>query len=97
MNVFVDLLRAFLVDEVSNSFHYNNLLQKWHIFLQPSLVYVFLDAGSIIGQVKVTHYELERNFYLGPCPWGGELPISTIKTNKKKDKQTLLYLLLFIS
>jgi hypothetical protein len=94
--VLVDLLRAFLVDEVCNSFHYNNLLQKWHIFLQPSLVYVFLDAGIIIGQVKVTHNELDRNFYLGPCPWGGELPISATKTNKQKDLETLLFLLLFI-
>lgn len=82
INVFVDLIRSFLMDKVCNSFHYNDLLQKWHIFLEPTLVYVFLHAWSIIGQVKVTHNKLNRNFYLSPSPWGVEFPISAIKRNK---------------
>lgn len=90
INVFVDLIRAFLVDKVCNSFHYNDLLQKWHIFLEPTLVYVFLRAWSIIGQVKVTHNKLNRNFYLCPSPWGVEFPISAIKRNKNEKEKSVI-------
>lgn len=78
INVFVDLIRSFLVDKVSTSFHYNYFLQKWHVFLEPTLVYVFLGAWSVIGQVKVSNNEFCRYFYLAPCPRGGELPVSAM-------------------
>jgi hypothetical protein len=53
-----------LVDEVSYSFHHNNVLQIWHVFLEATVVYIFLHAWNTVDNVQVTHNELRRHFNL---------------------------------
>lgn len=43
-NVVANFIGLFLVDKMGNSFHYNHLFQKRHIFLEPTTVYEILGA-----------------------------------------------------
>ena len=76
MDVFIDLLRLLLIDEVSNSFHYNYFFQKWNVFLELPLIYIGLATYRIIGKVLVTHNELGRDCYLSSGPRRSEFPVS---------------------
>jgi hypothetical protein len=77
VDVFVDLISPFLMDEVPCPFNYYHILQKWHISLHPTFVNVISCARCIIGKVKITHYKLHWNFDLSTSPWSIELPVST--------------------
>jgi hypothetical protein len=62
--VCADLLSLFLVDKVSNSFHHNYVFQIWHVFLEATVVYIFLHAWNTVHDVQVAGNELRRHFYL---------------------------------
>ena len=59
-----DFFWFFLIDEVSSSFHYDHLLQKWHISIEATLVYVVFHVWEIVGYVLISHYELHRHLDL---------------------------------
>ena len=68
VNVFTDFLWLFLVEKVSYSFHYYYFLQQWYIFLEPTVVYIFLGSWDVIHKVQVAHDKLHWNFDLYPGP-----------------------------
>jgi hypothetical protein len=77
IDVFVDLISPFLMDEMTCPFNYNYILQKWHISFQPTFVNVIFGTRCIIGKIKITYNKLNWNFDLGTSPWSIELPVST--------------------
>ena len=87
--VCIDFLWPFLVDEVSHSLHYNQLLQKWHFSLEATVVYVFLDTRGIIRSVEVSHNKLDWYFYWYSSPWCQSLPASA--TMRGKENHPPLY------
>lgn len=64
VNVCIDFLWLFLVEEVSYSFHYNNFLQERNILFQTTIVYKFLYSREVIGNVQVAHNKLNWYFNL---------------------------------
>jgi hypothetical protein len=74
MDVCTDLLCLFLVDKVSNSFHHNHVSQIRHVFLEATVVYIFLDSLDIVDDVFVPHDELRWHFDLQSSPWRSQLP-----------------------
>lgn len=74
IDVSADFIGPLLVEEVTNTFHYYYILQKWNILLKPT-VYVFLGTKSVISKVQVTHNKLNRYFHLHPLPRCSELPV----------------------
>ena len=83
INVIVNLICLFHVDEVPNSFHYNYFLQKWYIFLEPAILDIFLNTRHMINQVLITHNELNWYFDFTTNPWCREFPVSVIKINRE--------------
>lgn len=79
VDMLVNLIRKFFVDEVGCAFNYNNFLQKGHKFVKYSVVDVVLSARGMIYQVLVPNNIFCRNFYLCPSPGCCELPGSAIK------------------
>uniref|UniRef100_A0A7C9A0C8 Uncharacterized protein n=1 Tax=Opuntia streptacantha TaxID=393608 RepID=A0A7C9A0C8_OPUST len=49
LDMLADFFWFFLIDEVSNSFHYDYLFQKRHISVEPTLVYVIFHVWEIVG------------------------------------------------
>lgn len=93
MNVGIDFISFFLVDEMGNSFHYNNVLQQWHILLELTTMHVFLCPWGCINHIKIPNYKFHRYFYLCSCPWSRQLPAS-ITLMKKIYGQLLIQFLL---
>ncbi|XLS61167.1 hypothetical protein HN51_015395 [Arachis hypogaea] len=69
-----DLIWLFLIYKVSYSFHYNQFLQEWHLFLEATVMYIFLNTRSVIGNIQVSHNELHWNFDLYSSPRCCQLP-----------------------
>lgn len=78
---------ALLVKEVANSFHDNNLFQKWNIFLKPTttttttimIMNELLGTRKPIGQVHITDHKLHRHCYLCTGPRGSQFPTPASK------------------
>lgn len=68
MDVMVDLIWSFLVEEMASSLYHNNILKQWHIFLEPTPMYIFLDSRCGVHHVNIPNHELHWNFHFHPCP-----------------------------
>jgi hypothetical protein len=76
INVIINFLCSFLLDEVSCSFHYNCFLEQRYMALQSTLVYEITNARVVIGEIKITDDVFRRYIYLCVCPWCCQLPVS---------------------
>lgn len=82
-----DLFWSFLIYKVTHSFHHNHFLQVWYFFLKATIMYILLNAWSVVCKVQVSHNKLHRYFDLYSSPWCREFPGSADKT-----KFTCLYI-----
>ena len=62
--VSTDLFWLLLVEKMSYSFHHHHLFQIRHVSLEPTILYVFLRTGKIIGNVVITHNKFNWYIYL---------------------------------
>ncbi|KAK8262512.1 hypothetical protein V6Z12_D13G263300 [Gossypium hirsutum] len=100
--VAANLFWFFHVNEMADTFHYHHLLQRWHIFFEPTIVNVFFHPWHTISQILITYNELGWCFDLTTHPWSQQLPIPANKTKHTQNtistsptQQTNLSILLF--
>lgn len=79
VDVVVDLIRLFFIDEMGCAFHHNNFLQQRNIFLEITLVYEFPGARYIVNQVQFSNDEFGGYFYLSACPRRSKFPCPAVK------------------
>lgn len=67
-NVLANFLWFFFIDEVSNIFHYHNIIKKWNKLLEATLVNEILYTRGMICQIQVSNEELDWYIYLRCSP-----------------------------
>lgn len=76
---FTNFLWLFLVQKVSYTFHYNNVFQKRHVFLEPTIVYIFLHTRNVVDKIQISDDELHWHFDFRPSPCSCKLPVPAVK------------------
>lgn len=76
VDVLIDDVRVFLVEEMSHSVEHDGFIQQRYVSLKSTTVNVFLNPWFIVCQILISDYELYRYTNLSTGPRCSQLPVS---------------------